>query len=90
MDAVRPRLVGCRGHHSPILGPTSYYDWLASPTRMIALLDGSEERIQVDEQDRLALPWRKRRYAVALALCLRRFLQGLNARCRTSTDRRRE
>ena len=64
--AVRARLVGRRGHHAVLVGVAAHDDGLAAPGGMVQLLDRSEERVEVHEQDGRALP-RLERHGVAAA-----------------------
>ena len=55
MHAVFARFVG--GGHATFGGVAPYDDGLAAPLGVIVLLNGSEERIEVHEQDRRSAPF---------------------------------
>ena len=50
-DAVLPGLVG-RGRHHPAAAGAADHDGLSAQGRLVALLDGCEERVQIEVEDR--------------------------------------
>ena len=52
MDAKAPSLVGAGGDDAAFVGPGSDDDGLAAPLGMVQQLDGREERIHIDMEDR--------------------------------------
>src|SRR2546423_14674371 len=53
MDSEGACLVTGRAHHAAVVGSaTTHDDRLAAELRMVALLDGGEERVEVDVEDR--------------------------------------
>src|SRR4029078_9432517 len=52
-DPESPSLVRCSAHHTPRIRATAPdHDRFPAQLRMVALLDGSEERVEVHVQDR--------------------------------------
>ena len=88
-DAVSPGLVGRRRHDAPVLRAPSDDHRLAPPARMVELLDRGEERIEVYQQQRLAVPRGQDGLPRLGPLCRCR-RETVSAHCRTGTGRRRE
>ena len=57
MHAVFARFVGGGRDHATFGGVAPYDDGLAAPLGVIVLFNGSEERIEVHEQDRRSAPF---------------------------------
>ena len=57
MHAIFARFVGGGRDHASFGGVASYDDGLAAPLGVIVLFNGSEERIEVHEQDRRSAPF---------------------------------
>ena len=52
MDAEAPRLVGAGGDDAALAGSRADDDGLAAPLGMVQELDGREERVHIDMEDR--------------------------------------
>ena len=76
---VGPRLVGGGGHHAVLVRIAAHDDGLATPGRVVQLLDRGEERVQVHQQDGRPLPRLERQRARRSFPCRR--AGGAVARC---------
>ena len=52
MDAKSPRLIGAGGDDAALVGAGADDNGLAAPLGMVQELDGREERVHIDMEDR--------------------------------------
>ena len=66
-NAEYSRFIGRRGHHAVLVGASPDDNGFATPTGMVKLLDGGEERVKIDQQDCRPIPGFQRQHALMFA-----------------------
>lgn len=75
------RLIRTRGHNTVLGRIATNYNGFAAPRRMIELLNGSEERIEVDKQNGATTPRRQNIQAYKLGNGIVAIIRRDNAHC---------